>query len=194
MLQDKHLLWDDTWAMDDVIEKVRVCIQAFPANKEFWGDEREDWHNLFALVGLEYGVNPGWLLTCAQRERSLAGKTATPASYDLALGVAGQDNPGLKFARYSGFSNQLVRAARITAWHLGNDWQPRRKGLEPSTEPRWRPMGINTITLKDDAGKDLPGKHLCESASELSQLRFTPHLKVLVVNDETMRSAAPLFY
>ncbi len=195
MLQDKHLLWDDTWIFEEVAAKVWATLETFKANRDFWLDEKWAWHNAFTLAGMEYGVNPAWLLTCAQRERSLAGKPAVNGfSFRYALGVVGQDSPGTAFPRYNGFTSQLERAARITAWHLGNDWTPRRKGLEPSPEPRWNPNRPNMITLKDDSGADLKEQHFCGSRAELAQLRFTPHLKVLAVNDSTMRDFCPLFY
>ncbi len=194
MLLDRHLLWDDSWTFRDVVAKCQATIDCFKANSAFWTDEAQDWENFFTLVGMEYGVNPGWLFTCAQRERSLAGKVGTVGSFDFALGVVGQDKPGTANPFYNGFSNQVVRAARITAWHAGNDWTPRRKGLEPSPLPRWRPMTANTIRLKDDKGNDLLGMYLCQTRAELAQLRFTPHEKVLVVNETIMRDIAPLFY
>lgn len=194
MLQDRHLLWDENWVFETVSAMVQSTLKTFKANQAFWLDEKHDWCNAFALAGMEYGVNPGWLLTCAQRERSLAGSPGIGNSFRYALGVVGQDGPGTAFPRYNGFPSQVTRAARITTWHLGTDWQPRRAGLVPSHEPRWNPAGKNFITLKDDLGQDIPVPHLCSSRAELAQLRFTPHLKVLAVNESIMRDFAPLFF
>ncbi len=194
MLQDKHVLWDDNWKMPDVVAKCQATIERFKANKSFWMDEGEDWENFFALQGLEYGVNPGWLVPCVQRERSLAGKEIdSPSDLDFAAGVVGQDKPGTANVTYNGFVNQVCRAARISAWHLGNDWTPRRKGLEPSPLPRWR-MGATSVALLNDKGESLPGLYPCRNRAEFMQLRFTPHLHVLEANEIIMRDFAPLFY
>lgn len=195
MLQDRHILWDDSWDFKEVVAKCQATIVAFKANKAFWLDEAEDWENFFALVGLEYGVNPGWLFTCVQRERSLAGKEADSVkSFDYAAGVVGQDGPGTVNATWNGFSSQVIRAARITAWHASSNWTPRRAGLEPSSLPRWRESAPNYVTLLDDSGKPIGMHYSCATRSELAQLRFTPHLHVLDANETLMRTYAPLFY
>ncbi len=77
---------------------------------------------------------------------------------------------------------------------MGTTWQPRRAGLEPSKAIRWQAAKPNTIVLIDDNGKDVQPPHFCGSRAELAQLRFTPHLKVLAVNEQIMRDYAPLFY
>lgn len=194
MLQDRHILWNEAWKLADVEGMLRTTIAAFKGNSAFWTDAREDWENWFALQGLEYGVNPGWLLVCTQRERSLVGKDGEDKDFDFAAGVVGQDGPGTVNTGWNGFVSQITRAARITAWHGGIDWAPRRRGVEPSSLPRWRQDGINSVVLRDDKGDILPGIHLCNSRAELAQLRFTPHLKVLDANENLMRGLAPLFY
>ncbi len=94
---------------------------------------------------------------------------------------------------WNGFGSQVVRAARITSWHLATNWTPRRKGLEPSSLPRWQFGKANSVEILDDNGGKL-GQHQCATRAEFAQLRFTPHLKVLEANETLMRAYAPLFY
>lgn len=189
MLEDRHLLWDDAWKFTDVVAKCEETMKSFKGNVAFWLDEREDRENYLALLGLEYGINPGWLFTSAQRERSLAEQDGTVKSFDYAFGVVGQDGPGTIEPVWNGFGSQAMRCARITAWHLGNNWVPRRPGLEPSSLQRWAPAGSNKVEMLDAEG----GWRICASRAEFAQLRFTPHVEVLEKNAVIYARECPLF-
>lgn len=190
MLEDRHLLWDDSWKFADVVAKCEETMKHFKGNLGFWLDEREDRENHLALLGMEYGINPGWLFTSAQRERSLAEQEGTIKSFDYAFGVVGQDGPGTVEPAWNGFPAQAMRCARITAWHLATAWAPRRKGLEPSSLSRWSFSGPNEVGMLDAGG----GWWTCKTRAEFAQLRFTPHLEVLARNAIIYARECPLFF
>lgn len=192
MLTDKQILYPDELDFATVVERCQKTLQDAKANNSVWADERFDWENFIPLVCLEYGINPGWVFTCLQRERSLLGKEATERDFDFAAGVVGQDSPGTVNERWNGLPSQIMRSVRLSAWFAGNGPMPRRKGLEPSREARWQNGLANNVELLDDKGKFF-GKYKAKNVAEYVQLQFTPHLEVLNKNDLIYAKWAPLF-
>jgi hypothetical protein len=193
MLTDKHILYPEELDFATVVERCRKTLLDAKANSVVWLDERMDWENFIPLVCLEYGISPGWVFTCLQRERSLLGKDASERDFDFAAGVVGQDGPGTINERWNGLPSQIMRAVRLSAWFAGNGPMPRRKGLEPSKEARWQDGCPNSLELLDDKGKSL-GLYNAKSKAEYVQLQFTPHLDVLNKNDLIYYKWAPLFW
>ena len=192
MLADRHVLYPDTLDFAEVVALCQRTIDGFKANRSAWLDERMDWENFIPLVCLEYGVNPGWVFTCMQRERSLLGKEATDRDFDFALGVVGQDGPGTVNERWNGLPSQILRAVRLSAYWAGT-WKPRRKGLEPSKEAVFVDGCPNPVDMLDKIGRPI-GAYNVKDKAEYIQLQFTPHMEVLATNNAIYQKWAPLFY
>ncbi len=181
MLTDKHILYPEELDFAAVVAKCQEVLNGAKANRSVWLDERMDWENFIPLVCLEYGINPGWVFTCLQRERSLFGKEGTDRDFDFAAGVVGQDGPGTVNARWNGLPSQILRSVRLSAHFADMSALPRRKGLAPSSEARWQDGCPNTVDMLDAKGLPI-GAYKAKDRAEYVQLQFTPHMEVLATN------------
>lgn len=193
MLQDKHILYPDDLNFAAVVAACQETIAGIRANRSVWLDERMDWENFIPLVCLEYGIHPGWVFTCLQRERSLLGKEGSDRDFDFAAGVVGQDGPGTVNERWNGFPSQILRAVRLSGHFAGASGHPRRKGLEPSRESRWMEGCPNSVDMLDPKGLPI-GPYTCKTRAEYVQLQFTPHMEVLATNAAIYEKWCPLFF
>lgn len=191
-LEDRHILYPESLEFQAVVSACQETIQGFKANRAVWLDERMDWENFIPLVCLEYGINPGWVFTCLQRERSLLGKEGSDRDFDFAAGVVGQDGPGTVNERWNGFPSQILRAVRLSAWLAGVSAPPRRKGLNPSSEARWQDGQANRVDMLDPKGRPV-GAYTAQNRAEYVQLQFTPHMEVLATNGSIFEKWCPLF-
>lgn len=143
-----------------------------------------------ALNCREWNVSPWWILTSMEREQSALTQTVLSESALKAVcGVVNADvgrttNPG-----YYGIFAQIVRCVETAAWLLGVEsalkW-PEYVRTRKST-PRWS-VGKAVEIEQDGVQKSF----IPLSAGDFMQLQYTPHFKVLQVNEIIARKITPL--
>ncbi len=192
-LLDKHILYPDDLAPAEVVAKIQAVLRRAKANQDLWLDEKMDWENFIFRAAFEWGVNPAWILVSLQRERSLFGQEGDAHDFDFAEGFVGRDEPGTTNERWNGLPTQIFLAARGTGWLTGRGesfgW---REGLRSKGVARWQPGRANKVQLFNDDHSN-GENHLCTTVAEFVQLSYTPHLKVLAVNQTILGQWAPEF-
>lgn len=153
--------------------------------------------DIVAHVALECrnrNVSPWWLVTSGEREQSAFSKV--PVTADLALralqawlGVVGQDVGRTSLPGYYGAYTQVTRFCEVTDWLLGVEsalaWPEYYRTRK--TAPRYQ-LG-KTLPVKGMDGLQVVYQPL--SRGDYLQLAYTPHLKVLQVNEELARKYTP---
>lgn len=193
MLSDKFFLWPYAGiSLEPAIAEMTPLLLKSGLSR-FMG--QSDGGNLAEHIALQcrtWNVNPWWLLVSGQREQSVLGKPALDKkAADAWLGVVGQDvgrttNPG-----YYGVYTQVARACEVTAWLLGKeDSRKWPEYLRTKKEaPRHR-IGLKLSIEKEGTQFD----YMPLSAGEYLQLAYTPHYKVLALNETLAGKWAPAKY
>lgn len=136
-----------------------------------------------ALLCREWNISPWWLVVSAQREQS----SMSTATMDLSalhawLGVVNSDVGRTSNPAYYGVYAQVVRFVETSAWLLGVEdskkWPEYVRSRK--TAPRYR-IGLSLDGVEKLDGTN--GPVLPISRGDFLQLAFTPHEKVLRVNE-----------
>jgi hypothetical protein len=203
VLPDKLFLWPYGGAsLEQAIADLTPVLAKSCIGKQFgapgpYGSMVE----FIALTCRNHNINPWWLMVSAEREQSsLSAKEMDQKALVAWLGVVGQDVGRTSMPGYYGLYTQVVRFCEVSSWLLGVEsalgWPEYYRTTKEA--PRYqlgKPVNVGTEGCKKSDGTPYaPGVRLDwvpASRGEYLQLMFTPHLKVLAVNEIIAKTWVP---